>query len=445
MIEWSFDGFIYYLFTLHDAVMHSGVDMIRLIPLVIMLELPISLIAISGLIHWAFEHKKNLNRPLKIQPKVSCIITCYGEGDDILKTVITLAEQTYKGHIEIIPVVDGAIQNKDTFEAAKKAEELIKRYPNRSVKVIPKWQRGGRVSTLNAGLAYASGEIIMNADGDTSFDNNMIIEVLKVFEDPNVPAAGGSLRVRNYKDGIATRMQNIEYMISIQGNKTGLAEWNLINNISGAFGIFRADFLRQIGAWDTHTAEDLDLTVRMKQYFGRHKEMRLPFVPLAIGHTDVPANFKELFQQRLRWDGDLAFLYLRKHRYAFNPRLVGWKTLIFTSIYGTWQNIVLPALIILFNIYIIINMDINFISAIFAAQIGLYFLYALIHYALFLILVSERPKQDAAALPWVLLYPIYGLTMRTFSAFATINEFIRRGHEESNMAPWWVLSKGKRF
>ena len=420
--------------------LEGGSTLISMFTLVILLELPLSIVAITGMISWF--RRYNNQGPLTIQPTLSCIITCYGEGADIKKTIISLCEQSYK---EIIAVIDGAIQNDDTYQAALESQAYLEKFSLRSLVILPKWQRGGRVSTLNAGLAYASGEIVMNADGDTSFDNDMVVEIIKAFEDPNVPAVGGSLRVRNMHDGLATRMQTLEYMISIQGNKTGLAEWNLINNISGAFGAFRRDFLQQIGGWDTHTAEDLDLTVRMKQYFGRHPEMRLRFVPLAIGHTDVPANFKELFSQRLRWDGDLVFLYLRKHRYAFNPRLVGWKTLIYTGLYGIAQNVILPVLILLFNAMVFTSLDGNTIVVVLIAQYLLYLLYALIHYGLFLYIVSERKRQDSRALLWLPLYPVYGLVMKLVSVFSTLNELLRRGHEESNMAPWWVLSKGKRF
>ncbi|MBL4798358.1 MAG: glycosyltransferase family 2 protein [Oleispira sp.] len=439
----NLQSILYDLQGVAQIFLEGGSDLINMFALVILLELPLSLVAITGMISWY--RRYNHQGPLKIQPNLSCIITCYGEGADIKKTIISLCEQSYKGHIEIIAVIDGAIQNDDTYQAALESQDYLEKFPHRSLLILPKWQRGGRVSTLNAGLEYASGEIIMNADGDTSFDNDMAVEIIKAFEDPNVPAVGGSLRVRNMHDGLATRMQTLEYMISIQGNKTGLAEWNLINNISGAFGAFRRDFLQQIGGWDTHTAEDLDLTVRMKQYFGRHPKMRLSFVPLAIGHTDVPANFKELFSQRLRWDGDLVFLYLRKHRYAFNPRLVGWKTLIYTGLYGIVQNVILPVLILLFNAMVFTNLDGNTIAVVLIAQYLLYLVYALVHYSLFLYIVSERKRQDSKALLWLPLYPIYGLVMKLVSVFSTLNELLRRGHEESNMAPWWVLSKGKRF
>lgn len=443
MSDFDFYAVLVNLFSLKQNIVDGGVNVIKLIPLVVLLEIPASMIAISGIFYWAY--KRRSVSPLKIQPKVSCIITCYGEGDDILKTIITLCEQTYPGHIEIIPVVDGAIQNEDTYQAALKSQAYADKFTNRTIVVLPKWQRGGRVSTLNAGLEYSSGEIVINADGDTSFDNDMVAEVIKVFEDPNVPAAGGSLRVRNVNDGVATQMQALEYMISIQGNKTGLAQWNLINNVSGAFGAFRRKFLNQIGGWDTHTAEDLDLTIRIKQYFGRHPNLRIPFVPLAIGHTDVPANFIQLFNQRLRWDGDLVFLYMRKHRFAFNPRLVGWKTLLFTAVYGVWQNIALPILVLIFNIFIFLYFDINQVVALLIAQYFFYSAYAAVHYVLFLTLISERKEQDSKAVLWLPLYPIYGIVMRIFSVFATLNEVFRRGHEESNMAPWWVLAKGKRF
>ncbi|WP_238039353.1 glycosyltransferase, partial [Psychrobacter sp. Ps6] len=132
---------------------------------------------------------------------------------------------------------------------------------------------------------------------------------------------GGALKVRNWQDNILTRMQAIEYMLSMQLGKTGMANWGVLNNISGAFGGFRRKILNHIGGWDTHTAEDLDLTVRLKQYKRRYPKTKLAFSPHAVGHTDVPSTIKGLIQQRLRWDGDLLFLYLRKHNKGLTTQL----------------------------------------------------------------------------------------------------------------------------
>src|SRR5439155_9236998 len=144
---------------------------------------------------------------------------------------------------------------------------------------------------------------------------------------------------RNARSSFVTRLQALEYALSIHLSRAGLDAFNLVNNISGAFGIFRRDFLRRIGGWDSGTAEDLDLTLRIKKYFARHPDLRIRFEPRAMGHTDVPETFRGFLKQRLRWDGDLSYLYLRKYRHHLRPGLMGlrnflalvWTGLLFRS------------------------------------------------------------------------------------------------------------------
>lgn len=419
-------------------------QMMMFVPMYLAYEMPLFALITLGVLKWRRENAKLLKQPSHYFPKVSCIITCYAEGDAVKTTIESLVEQTYPGEVEIIAVVDGAVQNKHTYAVASFCMKNIKR-AKRHIRVLPKWQRGGRVSTLNAGLDAAKGDIVVNVDADTSFDNDMLCRIVRLFEDPNVPAVGGALRVRNVTSSIWTRMQAIEYLVSMQGGKTGLAQWNLINNISGAFGAFRKDFLKQIGGWDTHTAEDLDLTIRIKQYFKRHPNLKIPYATLAIGHTDAPDDFKTLLWQRLRWDGDLLFLYFRKHWPAFSPKLLGWKSFLFTLLYGFLQNVMLPFVVLVYLIATMIIYPWQFIVSLSLVIFTLYFFTIAYFYALVLLGVSERPKQDLKLAVWLPLYPIYSMIMRTICCFALLNELVRRSHEESSMAPWWVLKKGQRF
>jgi hypothetical protein len=62
-----------------------------------------------------------------------------------------------------------------------------------------------------------------------------------------------------------------------------------------------------------------------------------------------------------------------------------------------------------------------------------------------LILVSERPKEELKMLPLLPIFPLFMFLLRCWGVVCTLNEMFRRGHEESGMAPWWVLRKGKRF
>ncbi|EEZ40918.1 glycosyltransferase family 2 protein [Photobacterium damselae] len=436
------DSLNYIALTLITSLSQNSNNIFLFLPGFLLIELPLVILVISGVFRWGWHQDEN---QIVKYPSVSFIITCYGEGDAITQTVDTLVEQIYPGKIEILAIVDGAKQNNETYQAALRCAAKYKSIPFRKVRVIPKWQRGGRVSTLNSGLFFAKHDIVINVDGDTSFDNDMTINMVKHFQSSNTLAVGGALKVRNWQDNILTRMQAIEYMLSMQLGKTGMANWGVLNNISGAFGGFRRKILNHIGGWDTHTAEDLDLTVRLKQYKRRYPKTKLAFSPHAVGHTDVPSTIKGLIQQRLRWDGDLLFLYLRKHNKGLTPKLLGWGNFVFILVYGIFQNVILPLLVIIYLIYICMYAPWQIVLTI---NIILYLMYLVItsvYFILYINLISERPMKDIKFVVWLWLYPIYQFLMRIITAFSMFNELIRRSHEESNMAPWWVLKKGKRF
>ncbi|RJX75469.1 glycosyltransferase family 2 protein [Vibrio sinensis] len=436
--------FLYIVYSIVGTVTYNGELLFAFVPLLILIELPLLILVFTGVFRWALEQNSDDEEPC-IYPTISFVITCYGEGDAIAQTIDTLVEQIYPANIEILAVVDGAAQNTDTYQAALNGVKRHFGHPMRTVKVIPKWQRGGRVSTLNAGLSEAKHDIVINVDGDTSFDNDMALNMAQQFSDPNVLASGGALRVRNWNSNFLTRMQSLEYMLSMQTGKTGMANWGVLNNISGAFGAFRQHVIRQVGGWDTHTAEDLDLTMRLKQYKGRYPNSRLAFTPHAVGHTDVPDTLKILLMQRLRWDGDLLFLFLRKHKDGFNPRLLGWGNFIFTLIYGVVQNVLLPLLMTLFSIYLFVTLPSQLVMGILACLYFIYLFFIVMTFIVYLGLVSERTKEDSRMAIWLPFYPFYALFMRCVTAFSMINEVTRRSHEESSMAPWWVLKRGKRF
>lgn len=439
------DSIILQWFEMFKLIQQSPLQAGVYLLMFIILELPLILLALIGLLKWYPQQQRVSRNLASYQSTVSCVITCYSEGAAIKSTIISLLEQCYRGPIEIIAVIDGAKQNTDSLAAAESCQVLFEGRDNRQLIILPKWQRGGRVSTLNAGLSVASGDIIMNADGDTSFDNDMLQQALKIFDNPDIKAIGATLRVRNATQNIITRMQNIEYLFSMQAIKTGLNEWGLLNNISGAFGLFRKEFLVTIGSWDTHTAEDLDLTLRIKHYFARYPNVKIGFAPLAIGHTDVPDTLTGLLQQRLRWDGDLLFIYLRKHIRSLTPKLLGWKTFIYTMVYGVFQGVIFPILIFVYLSWILFTYPPLIIIGMLSFVYVVYFSSTLFLYIIFLIAVSERKKLDRRAMMWLFVFPIYSVLMKLWSVRALLREVFQRSHEDSAMAPWWVLKKGKRF
>lgn len=417
--------------------------LLKFMPFVLFFELPLAMLVTLGVIKYTIIRRcEGERRPFF--PSVSCIITCYSEGLAVQGTIRSLTEQIYPGKIEMLAMIDGAAENKLTYDSAIEMYDYVSEFENRRLVVVPKWQRGGRVSSLNTGLNFASGEIVMALDGDTSFDNNMVERATRHFVDPQVVAVSGCLRVRNADESLSSSLQAIEYFVSIQASKTGLSSFNIVNNISGAFGVFRKSVLELVNGWDAGTAEDLDMTIRIKNYFGRYKEkFRIVFDPEAIGHTDAPSTFLGFLKQRIRWDGDLSYLYFRKHRQSFNPQILGWTNFVMLVFTGLFSQIVMPFVIFVYTVWLFVRYPIEYSLAIMAIVYLFYFLLLLIMYLIFVACLSERPKEDLSRLCFLPLMPFFAFAARMNSIVATLWELTAKGHKDSSMAPWWVTRKNK--
>jgi biofilm PGA synthesis N-glycosyltransferase PgaC len=412
-------------------------------PIVIIFEWPLHALTIAGLSkRWLRlrERDRTVDASVHPLPRVSCIITCYSEGVDVIQTIRSLACQTYGGPIDIFAMVDGAVRNRETYRWASAMVPNVNAMANRELRVVPKWQRGGRVSSLNSGLALVTGEIVMVVDADTSFDDDMVANAVPHFADPNVVAVAGNLRVRNSPFNWLTRLQGLEYMITISLNKTAVSEFNVVNNISGAFGIFRRELLLRIGGWNSGTAEDLDLTLRIKQYFGRYPQMRIVFDPRVVGHTAGPDTVKSFLNQRLRWDGDLFYEYVVVHPYACDPRVVGVRTALHLLWSAIIAQLLLPPLIFAYFAYVVVFTPVSFLIS--APLVYAYYVFCtLLSFVAYLAFISERKREDAFYLALIPIFPLYVLGGKLWTFLSLLGDAVCHFHLDSAMAPWWVLRK----
>ena len=92
--------------------------------------------------------------------------------------------------------------------------------------------------------------------------------------------------------------------------------------ISGAFGLFRKEYLLAIGGYRLESiVEDMDLVIRLHRYLRRQKiPYEISFIPDPVAWTEVPESGRILGRQRERWHRGLIAAVWEYRSMLFNPR-----------------------------------------------------------------------------------------------------------------------------
>ncbi|WP_119343001.1 glycosyltransferase family 2 protein [Facilibium subflavum] len=412
-------------------------------PIILLIELPIYIIIILGALNYALKSAFSRKRTLLYQPKVSCIVACYNEEKALIFVVNTLKEQLYRGHVEIVLVLDGANTNPATKAIAQQCQKNFTTTDKRTLKVIEKKTRGGHASSINLGIKFCTGELVIKLDGDCICDNDMVQHMVNVFQDKDVIASTGVLRVSNVKENFLTRFQAIEYLIGIQLARLSFNQFNYINLISSAFAGFNKRFIQHTTGWHNGSAEDLDITIRLQGYLAKHKNLKIKHCAKGIVHTKAPSTIKKLFKQRLRWDGDLYYIYISRHKQKISPGLLRLPTFIFILWSGLIMHMVLPFLIIFSFVYLALFYHLSFIAVVFLLTYLYYLVINTLLYSIFIVFVSERKKSDLGYFPLLVFMPFYMAIVKVIACIALLAEILIKSHKDSTMAPSWINRKVK--
>lgn len=118
----------------------------------------------------------------EIAPRVSILIACHNEQDNIERRIRNLLECDYPAELmEIVIVSDGSTDF--TAEVARRHQ----------VKLFSYQQQRGKATALNVGVEVALGEIIIFADARQSFEPAAIKRLVANFADSSVGAVSGEL------------------------------------------------------------------------------------------------------------------------------------------------------------------------------------------------------------------------------------------------------------
>lgn len=331
----------YYLVDAWDwLILLSPEQLLRVFWAVIFLELPRYTAANLYIFYLYLNGKlEEKVRPKRVQkaPLVSIIVPAHNEGPIIGATVESLAEQDYP-NIEIVIIDDGS-----TDSTARQLAE-IRRRPRLNVFRLS--ERQGKSAALNFGLGVSKGEFVVFMDADSTLARDVVSNLIAHFDDPLVGAVSGDLGVRNHHVNLLTRLQAVEYLISLSLGRRFKARMGILSIVPGAIGAFRRKLLTRIGGIEPGPGNDSDVTIRTRKL-----GMRIAFAGDATCLTTVPVRVSHWYKQRMRWDRNIIRNRARKHSDIFNPKNASFSLGNFISFADTFFFVAL--LPIMWLVYII--------------------------------------------------------------------------------------------
>lgn len=132
--------------------------------------------------------------------KITIITVCYNSASTIEKTILSVANQTYK-NIEYI-IIDG--NSKDETVA------IIKKYKN----IISNWisePDKGLYDAMNKGIEMASGDLIGILNSDDVFNNELVLEEVVNFHQKNTIDASVGNILQHKESGKIIRLYSSKY------------------------------------------------------------------------------------------------------------------------------------------------------------------------------------------------------------------------------------------
>ncbi|MCA9084190.1 MAG: glycosyltransferase family 2 protein [Planctomycetaceae bacterium] len=362
-------------------------------------------------------------------PTVSVVIAGYNEADTIAETMRSVWERY--PDIQLIVVDDGS-----TDGMADAAMEFADGRPG--VSVLRREDRGGKSSALNMGLQQATGEILVTVDADSKLSDTAIFELIQPLQNPQVAAVSATVLAWNPFETLCSWLQAYEYRQTIFISRMVRGRLGVLGIVSGAFGAFRTNVLRQLGGWDVGPGEDGDLVLRI-----RKAGYQVEVAPYANCFTNVPTSWIRLFKQRCRWDRTVITFECRKHNDMGNPISPNFRFSNFMLMVERWFfNVVCVYTFWLYGIWVLLVYPSAFKLLLLLYCCGMC---VELLQTMALLFYSDRPLHDLALSAVLPLYPLYQVFMKAVNFWALTKEITLRDSGDDNFVPLKVRTATWRW
>lgn len=296
-----------------------------------------------------------------LAPTVTVLVPAYNEEVTICESLAGILALTYQ-NLEVVVVNDGSTDETENvliaafdlvevhkvYQSSLPTEEIVRLYRSRADPrlVVAEKANGGKADALNAAMNLASGSLVCAIDADTLINPDALQRLVAGFvDDPDVVAAGGSVRLTNgglhrgpnglypgFPKQLWAACQVVEYTRAFLIGRLG---WNQLGGnliVSGAFGVFQRQRVIDAGGYlHGSVGEDMELIVRLRRV-GHETDSpaKVIFHADPIAWTEAPERISELRRQRSRWYRGLLDVLHRHRGMILRPK------------YGTAGMVALP-------------------------------------------------------------------------------------------------------
>jgi len=268
--------------------------------------LPFIPLGIIGIITWSLWGIRRLYganyRPFQTSytATTSVVVPVYREDPEVL--VRAIKSYLSNNVDEVILVVDSG----DTVNI----ENIHKNFP---LNAFPKVKlmitdEPGKRPALAWGIREATGEIVVLSDSDTAWAPNLIEEILKPFNDPNIGGVGAKQNVEDFQKSIVWRIENWLLDLRYIDFVPGMSVDGVVNCLSGRTAAYRRSLLLPI------LPELTGETFLGKTCIGGD-DLRLTHLLLSRGYNTV---YQSTAQAKTVYSGGLSNFVRRKIRWSRN-------------------------------------------------------------------------------------------------------------------------------
>jgi len=241
----------------------------------------------------------------KTLPVVSIVVPVKNEERIIGRLLDALVRLSYPADKkEIIIVEDGSTDG--TLDVCMKfaRERCV------DLKILHRSFSDGKPSALNYGIMHARGEIVGIFDADNVPAGDVLLNVCRYFEDPEVAAVQGRTLSINSEENMLTKFISHEETVWCEAYLRGKDVLNLFVHLKGSCQFIRRDVLQRLEGFDGQAlSEDMEMSARLTE-----QGYKIRYASNVRSWQESPADWRQLFRQRTRWfrgTMEVAFKYGR--------------------------------------------------------------------------------------------------------------------------------------